>query len=192
MNSSINNNVNIGGLQEIDGIKRFLEVIRGKSDIPYTSAPAQTTYDGLAIQDSNNSTWASFEGVQYNSGTNAVQMTVRGNSGTLSRMYIQENSDGKVTYNYGQTVGTGWMKLPRTSGNALLICWGQATLKTGDVVTFPTAFSATPVVNVSMLSGTAYGFPAYASSVTTTNFTAKRNDSNDVPTMWIAIGTANL
>lgn len=192
MNSSINNNVNLGGLQEIEGVKRFLEVIRGKSDIPYTSAPANTTYDGLAIQDSNNNTWASFEGVQYNSGTNCAQMTVRGNSGTISRMYVQEADTGAVTYQYGQQIGTNWIKIPRGAGNAILYCWGNATLKTGDTVTFPTAFNTTPVVQLTMLSGTNYGFPAYTSAVTSTNFTAKRNDSNDVPCMWFAVGSANL
>lgn len=192
MASSINNNVNLGGEQRISGVKYFLQNICRKLSVAFNSTPSSNINSGFTIKDVNNNMVASFQGIKYASGTNKVQMEIIGNSGTPHQMYVQENGSGGVTYSYGQTQGDYWIKLPKSSGRALLICWGTATLKTGDVVTFPTPFHLTPVVNVSMLSGTNYGFPAYASSVTTTNFTAKRNDSNDVPTMWVAIGTAVL
>lgn len=191
MNSSINNNVNLGGTQEIEGLKRFLQVIRGKSGIPYTSAPANTTYSGLAIQDSNNSTWASFEGVQYNSGTNCAQMTVRGNSGTLSRMYVQENSDGKVTYSYGQQAGGNWVMIPRGVDNYLLFCWGGSSSgANGTTITFPKAYSNAPAV---ILSGSGSSREVYANvvtSVSTTNFVQGAiGGAASQGFLWFSIGT---
>lgn len=192
MASSINNNVNLGGTQEIEGYKKFLRRIGVSAKIPYTETPSETEDYGLKFVDSNKTLWAFFQSVLYASGTNRIEMGIKGKTGKNSSMYVQENEAGAVTYSYGQQIGTNWIKIPRGAGNAILYCWGNATLKTGDTVTFPTAFNTTPVVQLTMLSGTAYGFPAYTSAVTSTNFTARRNDSNDVPCMWFAVGSANL
>lgn len=193
MNSSINNNVNLGGLQEIDGIKRFLQVIRGKSDIPYTSAPASTTYDGLAIQDSNNTTWASFEGVQYATGTNTAQMTILGNSGTLSRMYVQEDSSGNVTYGYGQKTGNNWIKLPWGSNTALLICWGENNGSSSVQITFQQPYKVRPTV-VCTSAGTTTGvYQNVVSNESTTGFTQLATGGASGQNFnWLAIGQSEL
>lgn len=182
--------------EEIAGIKRFLSVIRQQGGIPYTSAPTETTYNGLAVQDSNKSTWASFEGVQYNSGTNAVQMTVRGNSGTLRRMYVQENPSGAVTYNYGQAVGTNYIRIPRGAGTFVQYCWGSASKQSGNTFTFPVAFNSTPVV-VAVIGPESGGstINVITSSVTTTSFKVIHNaPAGDLSknVSYIAIGTADM
>lgn len=193
MASSINNNVNLGGTQEIAGIKRFLQTIWGKSDIPYTSAPANTTYDGLAIQDSNKNTWSSFEGVQYSSGTNAAQMTVRGNSGTLSRMYVQEDNSGNVTYNYGQKTGSNWIKLPWGSNTALLICWGENNGSSSVSITFQQPYKVRPTV-VCTSAGTASGVSQnVVSNESTTGFTQLATGGAAGQNFnWLAIGQSGL
>ena len=182
--------------EEIAGIKRFLSTIRQQAGIPYTSAPAETTYNGLAVQDSNKSTWASFEGVQYASGTNAVQMTVRGNSGTLRRMYVQENSSGAVTYGYGQTSGGKYIKIPKDAGTSVLICWGNissSAMATSKTITYPTAFSEAPRIALTSNGGSAQVYQNVIKDGSSTSFTAiASGGSASQGFHWIAVGNANL
>lgn len=192
MNSSINNNVNLGGKQTISGVKSFLQNICRKLSVAFDSTPSSTINSGYTIKDVNNNMVASFQGIKYATGTNRAQMEIIGNSGTSRAMYVQETSDGGVTYSYGQQAGSSWVMIPRGVNNYLLFCWGGATLATGDTVTFPKAYSNPPSVQITMNSSTAYGFPAYLQSVTTTNFKARRNDSNDVPCLWFSIGTVQV
>ena len=184
------------------GQKTFEKTVTSKgnfyslTNLPYTSNPSETIYRGLLVRDPNNNTWASLQGVQYASGTNAVQMTVKGKSGTLRRMYVQETSEGVATYNYGQTVGTNYIRIPRGAGTYVQYCWGSGSKASGNSFTFPVAFNSAPIV-IAVIGPESGGstINAITSSVTTTSFKVIHNapaGNLNKNVSYIAIGTADM
>lgn len=194
--------VHIDGDETITGQKTFKKSIKcngnflNYTNIPYTSTPTETTYSGLAVKDSNDTSWASFDGVQYSSGTNRSQITVRGNSGNLRTMYVQETADGTVTYSYGQKMGSNFIAIPRGAGNYVQYCWGSGSKASGNTFTFPSPFNNPPVV-VAVIGPEDGGstINVIVSSVTKTGFKVVHNaPAGDLNknVSYIAIGTADM
>lgn len=184
------------------GQKTFEQKVTSKGnfyrqiDFPYTDTPAETSYVGYTIKDSNNNTFAGVDGVLYSSGTNCTQMYITGKSGTLRRMYVQETKDGTVTYNYGQTAGSQWIKIPKGAGTAVLICWGNvgvADIASSKTVSFPTAFTDNPRIALTSSGGSSQVYQNVINSMSTTNF--KMICTGGAASQgfhWIAVGNAAL
>ena len=202
MNSSINNNVNLGGLQTITGEKTFKQSVNSKgfyissTEVPYTENPSATIEKGFLIRDKNNITFASLLGTQYATGTNRAQMAVKGKSGVSRVMYVQENESGAITYQYGQKIGSNYIAIPRGAGNTVQYCWGSGSKASGNTFTFPSAFNTTPVV-VAVIGPEGGGstINLIVGEVTKTNFKVIHNaPAGDLyrNVSYIAIGTADL
>lgn len=194
MNSSINNNVNLGGEQRISGVKYFLQNICRKLSVAFNSTPSSTINSGYTIKDVNNNMVASFQGIKYATGTNRAQMEIIGNSGTSRAMYVQEDNSGKVTYQYGQSVGSNYIKIPRSSGVAVLFCWGYGNGSTSQTITFPSAFNNTSAkVLITTNGSNAESYQVITGNITATNFVAKAiGGASGQGFCWFAIGTADM
>lgn len=188
--------------ETITGAKTFAQTVDSKgfyisrTETPYTETPSTTIEKGIVVRDEGNTNIASLLSIQYASGTNRVQMQVRGKAGTSRIMYVQEATDGKVTYNYGQTVGSQWIKMPKGAGTAVLICWGNisaADMAATKTVTYPTAFSETPRIATTSNGGSAQVYQNVIKDGSATSFTViSSGGAASQGFHWIAVGNAAL
>lgn len=185
----------------IAGIKTFEKSIFSegqfvkKTSRPYTATPTETkNEEGFRIIDSNGETFGGFETIQYASGTNAIQMNVRGKSGKYHRLYVQENVEGKVTYGFGQSQGAGWQKIPRSTGEANLFCWGASEGATSKTITFPIPFKDNHAsVVITSNGGNPQSYQVLTSNITATSFNiSSTGGASNQAFCWFAIGTADL
>lgn len=202
VNNAMSDVSRLSANETIIGAKTFEQNITSKGNFyrqtsfPYTETPAETNYVGYTFKDSNDNTFAGVDAVLYDTGTNCTQMYIRGKSGTLRRMYVQEDSSGKVTYNYGQTSGTRYIKIPKASGSAVLICWGNvssADMAATKTVTYPTAFSETPRIATTSNGGSAQVYQNVIKDGSATSFTViSSGGAASQGFHWIAVGNAAL
>ena len=184
------------------GQKTFEQTVNSKgfyicrTEVPYTETPSATIEKGFLIRDKNNTTFASLLSTQYASGTNRIQMQVKGKAEVSRVMYVQENADGAVTYSYGQKIGSNYIAIPRDAGNYVQYCWGSGSKASGNTFTFPSAFNSAPVV-VAVIGPEDGGstINVVVSSITKTGFKVVHNaPAGDLNknVSYIAIGTADM
>jgi len=215
MNSSINNNVNIGGDQRITGVKTYSNsnlVVKDSRINRADTAPAESIYSQtVQAVDANGNSIGYLGVVATNTGRLYTRLVANNHAGnTGSTMYIGfDSSDNVVTYSppcdvnnsilttTGKSFGTyeenGYCKL----GNGLIIQWGTIEVSSYNAtgtVTLPTAFSSAVfaiTAGARRTDGAGQGSLIITGTMNKTKFTWAQNASSSNYTnrqMWIAFG----
>lgn len=181
MASSINNNVNLGGLQEIQELKTFLKgAVFGPN----------TTYGGQQRVISSNNNYGIITRADE---SNFYFLLTDKNDATGSwndlRPFSIDLATGDVKAQIAKftKAQNGYFKF----NNGFKAMWGySSSVSPAGTITFPTAFASASSYSVicCVRSTTNYGNPYYVGNQTSTNFTIESNGSSAVPVNWIAIG----
>lgn len=208
MKSSIDNSVNLGGKQDVTGLKEFsadvaaddlndtarYNVLVKCDSVDNAVAPSSAVdYGGIEFRDKNDLRFAKVE-VGHTS-DDVVQCKLSASrviNGTFefAGLGVGLNANGKKTIDIGQNYrgsNPAYYKVPTNkAGLFLLVCFGSSI----GSATFPLAYTSTPCIVCSLVTDGDAGYCSYVGKKSTTSFTILRHGitAGEATANWIAIG----
>ena len=212
MKSLIDNSVNLGGKQNVRGLKEFSADVAA-NDLNDTShynmiikcktidnkvAPLSgTDFGGIDFRDQNNLRIAKIE-VSHQS-DNSVRSALSAsriinNKFAFANIESGLDAQGKSLFIFGQMINgknPGYFKIPTGNpGQYFVICGGTVT--TGSAVTFPISITNVIGASLTMILNENAGYSAYIGALSTTSLSARRyNNTPGTHCRWMVWGFRN-